>query len=60
MYVLIKRKNIYFKMCKFVKSEKGRNLLIFKGYLYKLESTTSEKLFGVVLKIITRKPGLYT
>jgi len=30
-------------MCEFVKNEKKRDLLIFKGYLYKLERTNNEK-----------------
>lgn len=30
-------------MCEFVKSEKNRDLLIFKGYLYKLEHSNNEK-----------------
>jgi len=30
-------------MYEFVKSEKNRDLLIFKGYLHKLERTNNEK-----------------
>jgi len=45
-------------MCEFVKSEKNRDLLIFKGYLYKLERTTNEKTIWRCIENNSKKcPG---
>ncbi|XP_060872635.1 uncharacterized protein LOC132946604 [Metopolophium dirhodum] len=45
-------------MCEFVKSEKNTDLLIFKGYLYKLERTTNEKTIWRCIENNSKKcPG---